>query len=410
MQGDGAGVSEAHHVLDSGLAQAIRTQSRRLGVSPGVLFHVGWAQVLAQTSGRDDVVFGSVLQGRLQGSAGADQVMGMFINTLPVRVSLAARSVQEVVQATYHGLMGLLEHEQAPLALAQRCSGVEPPLPLFSALLNYRHSVAGEAEAVWEGMRLLSSEERTNYPLTVSVDDLGEGFNLTAQTVAGIDPRRLAAYLTTVMEGLVKALATDPQQAILNLPILPAAERQQLLVDFNATEAEFPQGALIHQLFEEQVRRTPEATAVVFEAQSLSYGELNRRANQLAHHLIGLGVRPDDRVAICVERSLEMVVGLLGILKSGGAYVPLDPSYPAERLAYMLGDAAPVAVLTQSDLAEGLASGLPTVLLDARNPSIDTSADHNPDAEALGLTSRHLAYVIYTSGSTGQPKGVMVEH
>ncbi|WP_440030567.1 AMP-binding protein, partial [Chromobacterium amazonense] len=191
-------------------------------------------------------------------------------------------------------------------------------------------------------------------------------------------------------------------------PMLPEAEQQQLLVDFNATEAAFPQDALIHQLFEAQVERSPEATAVVFEAQSLSYGELNRRANQLAHHLIALGVRPDDRVAICVERSLEMVVGLLGILKAGGAYVPLDPAYPAERLAYMLADAAPVALLTQSDLVEGLVSGLPTVLLDSRDLSIDRQAEHNPDAEALGLTARHLAYVIYTSGSTGLPKGVMV--
>ncbi|WP_245637135.1 condensation domain-containing protein, partial [Burkholderia singularis] len=188
VQGDGRNVSEAHLVLADELAGAIRRQARRLGVSPGVLFHVGWAQVVAQTSGRDDVVFGSVLLGRLQGIDGADQAMGMFINTLPVRVGLAGRGVQEVVQATYQGLMELLEHEQASLSLVQRCSGVVPPLPLFSSLLNYRHSAAGGADASWEGIRLVSAEERTNYPVTLSVDDLGEGFGLTAQTVAGIDP------------------------------------------------------------------------------------------------------------------------------------------------------------------------------------------------------------------------------
>ncbi|WP_141660502.1 non-ribosomal peptide synthetase, partial [Burkholderia singularis] len=247
-------------------------------------------------------------------------------------------------------------------------------------------------------------------PVTLSVDDLGEGFGLTAQTVAGIDPGRMAAYLETAMRGLVEALAVESQRPILSLSILSPQERRQLLVDFNATQADFPQEALIHQLFEEQVERNPDAVAVVFEDQSLSYGELNRRANRLAHHLIGLGVRPDERVAIYAERSLEMVVGLLAILKAGGAYVPLDPAYPADRLAYMLEDAAPVAVLTQRALADGLAFSLPTVLLDTQDRSIDAQADSNPDARALGLTSRHLAYVIYTSGSTGRPKGVMIEH
>ncbi|WP_198688448.1 non-ribosomal peptide synthetase, partial [Xenorhabdus lircayensis] len=345
VQGDGEDVSEIHIPLDTTLAQAIRNHSRYLGISPSVMFHVAWAQVLAQTSGRDDVVFGTVLLGRLQGSAGADRVMGLFINTLPLRVSLAGRSALEVVQATYRDLTTLLEHEQAPLALAQRCSGVTPPMPLFSALLNYRHSQPDADDTTWDGMRLLATEERTNYPLTLSVDDLGEGFNLVAQAISGIDPTRVANYLVTAISGLIEALATESQQSILSLSVLPTAERQQLLVDFNATQADFPQDALIHELFEQQAARTPDATAVVFEEHALSYDELNRRANRLAHHLLALGVQPDDRVAICAERSLAMVVGLLAILKAGGAYLPLDPAYPADRLAYMLSDAAPVALL-----------------------------------------------------------------
>ncbi|TPG64660.1 non-ribosomal peptide synthetase, partial [Pseudomonas arsenicoxydans] len=254
-QGSGEHVSEARLPLDAALAEAVRTQARRLGVSPGVLFHVAWAQVLAHTSGRDDVVFGTVLLGRLQGSLGADQVMGMFINTLPIRVSLAERSVLETVQATYQGLTALLAHEQAPLALAQRCSGVAPPMPLFTALLNYRHSQASEVDHAWEGMRLVSAEERTNYPITLSVDDQGEGFTLTAQTLHGIDPVRLTHYLVTALHGLLDAVVSDPQRPILTVPILPDAERQQLLVDFNATQADFPQEALIHELFEDQAQR-----------------------------------------------------------------------------------------------------------------------------------------------------------
>ncbi|PHM41452.1 Amino acid adenylation [Xenorhabdus szentirmaii] len=210
VQGDGEDITETHLPLDNALAQAIRSQSRRLGITPGVLFHVAWAQVLAQTSGRDDVVFGTVLLGRLQGSAGADRVMGMFINTLPVRISLAGRSVLEVVQATYHHLTTLLEHEQAPLALAQRCSNVMSPMPLFSALLNYRHSQPDTGDTIWDGMRLLEANERTNYPLTLSVDDFGEDFSLVVKTVATVDPARVAGYLATAINGLVEALTNAP--------------------------------------------------------------------------------------------------------------------------------------------------------------------------------------------------------
>ncbi|WP_156933318.1 non-ribosomal peptide synthetase, partial [Xenorhabdus cabanillasii] len=412
-------VSQAQLPLDPALAETIRAQARRLKVSPSVLFHVAWAQVLAQTCGRDDVVFGSVLLGRLQGGAGADRILGMFINTLPVRVSLNKHNVQEVIQATYRNLMTLLEHEQTPLVLAQSCSGVAQSMPLFSTLLNYRHSQTGKTETdagdtIWAGMRIIAAEERSNYPITLSVDDLGTDFHLTAQTVDGIDPVRINIYLVTAISGLIEALVRDPQQPILPIPILPISERQQLLVDFNATQADFPQDTLIHQLFEIQAAQCPEAIAVVFEEQVLSYGELNCRANRLAHYLISLGVRADDRVAICVERSPDMVVGLLAILKAGGAYVPLDPAYPAERLTYMLEDATPVVLLTQAviqtTLVDLLNRPVPTVVLDAQAALLAIQPAHNPDAQTLGLTSHHLAYVIYTSGSTGLPKGVMVEH
>ncbi|WP_139837549.1 non-ribosomal peptide synthetase, partial [Xenorhabdus beddingii] len=188
-------------------------------------------------------------------------------------------------------------------------------------------------------------------------------------------------------------------------------ERQQLLVDFNATQVDYPPAAFVHAGFEAQAAHQPAATALRFAGQTLSYGELNRRANRLAHHLIALGVRPDERVAICVERSPDMVVGLLAILKAGGAYVPLDPAYPTERLAYMLDDAAPVVLLTQTVLADTLnhavpAAGHTTVLLDALPPALAEQPTHNPDTLAMGLTPHHLAYVIYTSGSTGLPKGV----
>ncbi|PHM36581.1 non-ribosomal peptide synthetase [Xenorhabdus innexi] len=412
-------VAKARILLDKRLAEAIRSQARRLKVSPGVLFHVAWAQVLAHTSGREDVVFGSVLLGRLQGITGAEQILGMFVNTLPIRISLVDRSVQETVQDTYHRLTELLEHEQAPLTLAQQCSGVAQPMPLFSALLNYRHSqmTQDEIDTIWSDMRVVTAEERTNYPITLSVDDLGNDFQLTALTVTGISPDQVITYLATAIKGLVDALINQPQKQILDIPVLPESEQQRLLVEFNTKPVLSPetpnscsQNVLIHQLIEIQALQRPDATAVIFEEQALSYRELNQRANRLAHHLLTLGVRPDDRVAICIERSPEMVIGLLAILKAGGAYLPLDPNYPAERLAYMLEDAAPVALLTQTQWHNRLNSTLPVILLDDGSDSSASFPNHNPEIEASGLTSRHLAYVIYTSGSTGQPKGVMVEH
>ncbi|WP_038266343.1 condensation domain-containing protein, partial [Xenorhabdus cabanillasii] len=283
VQNDNKTVSQVHLPLDPVLAEAIRNQARHLGVSPSVLFHVAWAQVLAQTSGRDDVVFGSVLLGRLQGVAGASRTPGLFINTLPVRLSLAGLSVQEAVQAIYHSLTTLLEHEQASLALAQRCSGVDQSIPLFSTLLNYRHSQADGIEMTQAGIRIVTTEERSHYPLTLSIDDLGGDFRLTVLAVTGIDPNRVITYLVTAISGLVETLAHTPQKLIQALPILPPEERQKLLVDFNATQADFPQDALIHQLFETQAAHHPDAIAVVFEEQTISYGELNRRANRLAH-------------------------------------------------------------------------------------------------------------------------------
>ncbi|MDX7989405.1 amino acid adenylation domain-containing protein [Xenorhabdus sp. 12] len=417
-------VAEASRIMEPALATAIRTQARRQGISPTVLFHVAWAQVLAHTSGQNDVVFGTVLLGRMQGNAGIEQIMGLFINTLPVRIPLAGNSVQETLQATHHRLIKLLEHEQAPLVLAQRCSSVPASQPLFSSLLNYRHTTPGAIHTTLEGVRLLEVRERTNYPIMMSVDDLGDDFSLIAQTVSGIDAERLIDYVITALTGLVAALDNEPQKPILNISILPAAERRQLLVDFNATQADFPHDALIHQLVEAQVAQTPNATALVCDRQSFSYDELNQRANRLAHHLVALGMHPDDRVAICVERNLEMVVGLLAILKAGGAYVPLDVAYPAERLAYMLEDSAPVLVLTQTSLADRLLADelladklthlAPTVFIDSffedKESPIEPQSKNNLDAKRLGLTSHHLAYVIYTSGSTGLPKGVAITH
>ncbi|QPB24394.1 AMP-binding protein [Rhizobium sp. 007] len=266
---------------------------------------------------------------------------------------------------------------------------------------------------ILSGMEWLGGEERTNYPLTLSVEDFGEALGLTAQVAEPVSADRVCGYMQQVLEQLAEALEHAPNRPVRELDILPAAERSYLLEDLNRTAAAYPSERCIHELFEQQVRRAPEAS-LVHEDDRLSYGELNARANRLAHHLIALGVKPDQPVAICLERSPAMVVGLLAILKAGGAYLPLDPAYPSARLRQVLEDAAPHLLLCD---AAGRAALGPEALADLTVVDLETATPawaelpaSNPDPRALGLTTRHLAYVIYTSGSTGTPKGVMVEH
>ncbi|WP_141719186.1 non-ribosomal peptide synthetase, partial [Pseudomonas poae] len=408
VQGDGRAIEEAELPLDAALAQRVREQSRQLGVSAASLMHLAWAQVLGLVAGRDDVVFGTVLMGRMQAGDGADRALGMFINTLPLRVDVAA-SAAVAVKATHTRLSALLGHEHASLALAQRCSGVANSTPLFSALLNYRHSTPGEmardGQGIWEGVQLLGGEERSNYPLVLSVDDLGAGFGLSVLAVPQIGAQRLCGYMHNAVEQLVGALENSPRTALNQLPVLPPGERDTLLRALNATARDFPRGQTLHGAFEVQAERQPQAVAVQQDGASLTYQQLNQRANQLAHHLLALGVQPDDRVAICCRRGPQMLVGLLGILKAGAGYVPIDPAYPVERIAYLLQDSAPVAVLAEAS-TRGLLGAVNSV--DLHDPCLQQHPVSNP--QLPNLTPAHLAYVIYTSGSTGQPKGVMVEH
>ena len=416
VQGDGSGATRAGSLLDDELSARLRSRARDLGVSVASIAHLAWARVLGALSGRDDVVFGTVLFGRMQGE-GSERALGLFINTLPLRLRVDTSGVKESVQQTQALLAQLLGHEHASLALAQRCSGVAAPAPLFSSLLNYRHirprSAGAQGASRWEGIEVIGAEDRTTYPLILSVNDYGDRLGLTAHAVAAIDPRRVCQYMQTALEQLVTALESAPATPVCRLGVLSDAERARVLVEWNATEAEYPSDRCVHELFEAQAERTPDAVAVVYEDEQVTYDELNARANRLARHLHGLGVGPDTRVALCVERSVEMVVGLLAVLKAGGAYVPLDPSYPIERLKYMLQDSAPIAVLTHGTIPSAVGQMMhecAAAVIDMNGDVSRWADESGVDLDVAVLTSRHLAYVIYTSGSTGDPKGVMVEH
>jgi amino acid adenylation domain-containing protein len=403
---DGSGISESHRMFTPELNTRLRHECRRLGVSLASLCHLAWGMVLSRITGQARVVFGTVLFGRLQGGSGAARAMGLFINTLPVRIDVDNTTVAASVRAVHGRLAALLEHEHASLALAQRCSAVPAGTPLFSALLNYRHNAPGPAAEVPAGERL-SAEERTNYPFALSVEDSGDALGVTAQVQAPAGAARVCGYMQQALESLADALAQAPECEVRELETVPPEERTLLLDTWNRTEAPYPAEQCLHQLFEAQAALSASSPAVVYEDDSLSYGELNARANRLAHRLIAEGVKPDGRVGICVERGPAMIVGLLAILKAGGAYVPLDPSYPGDRLRYILQDAGPEIVL--ADTAGRAALGEALSGLRVLDPGAAyAGSEDNPQVQ--GLTSRHLAYVIYTSGSTGQPKGVMVEH
>ncbi|MGX1174673.1 non-ribosomal peptide synthetase [Pseudomonas sp. R151218B TE3479] len=406
VRGDGSDIEAAGLNLAAGLSRRLRAQARQLGVSAASLHHLAWAQVLSKVSGRQDVVFGTVLMGRMQGGEGADRALGMFINTLPLRVDVGSQGVRDGVKATHARLTDLLGHEHSSLALAQRCSAVAAPMPLFNALLNYRHSAMGtassEAFAAWEGIEALGSEERTNYPLTLSVDDLGEGFSVSALAVPQIGAQRMCVYMNIALEQLVEALEQAPQTPLNSVSILPSAERRQLLVDFNATTRRYPQDRTVHGLFEAQANERPEAIAVVHNAQTLTYSELNVRANRLARHLIGLGVQPGDCVAMQLERSIELLVSQLAILKCAAVYVPLDVNAPLERQGFMVRDSGTRVVLTLSVRTvpeDTLRVDLDTVVLDEESNNLD-----------MMQSTESVAYIMYTSGSTGTPKGVLVPH
>ncbi|MEO8153078.1 MAG: amino acid adenylation domain-containing protein [Rhizobacter sp.] len=420
VHGDGGAVAQATRAVDAALGHRLRRQARAAGVSLASLCHLAWAAVLARVSGRDDVVFGTVLFGRMRGADSAPS-LGSFANTLPVRVRLGAGGVREAAREVHTLLATLRHHEHASLSLAQRCSDVAAPTPLFSALLNYRHVQGlGGSAPIGAAPDTQITQQRTNYPLALQVDDLGDdagGLRLDLQLGEEGDAEALVDCVLSALQRIAEALERAPQQPMADLDVLPVPLRERLVNGWNTTTAPYPHERFVHDLIGAQAAATPDATALVCDGQVLGHAELDSRANRLAHHLRTLGVGPDVRVALCFERSFEMVVGLLAVLKAGGAYVPLDPGHPDERLAQMLLDSAPVAVLTHDRVDARVHASLRLALQPAGTPLIDVEADaarwrrQPADAPApLSLTPQHLAYVIYTSGSTGVPKGVMVTH
>jgi amino acid adenylation domain-containing protein len=399
------------------LTAALRRLSRRHGVTVFMTLLAAWSVLLSRLSGQSDVVIGTPVANRPRREF--ESLLGFFANTLALRVRLGEdSSVAELLRQIRTTTLEAYAHQDLPFA--QVVEALQPARslshnPIFQAMLAY-HSTSGEEAPRLPGLTV--SEFRpphgsSIFDLSLWLRDVGERIEGLLEYATDLFEPATIERMVTHLQAVLEAMVEDDQQRISGLNLLSRAQRRQLLVSFNDTHAPYASGSCIHELFEAWAARAPDAVAVLCGDGQLSYGELNRRANQLAHYLIGIGVRPDDRVAICMHRGLELMVGLLGILKAGGAYVPLDPAYPQQRLAYMLEDSAPVAVLTQPAVRATLpAFELPLVSLDLQDTGsiIARAPQHDPAASGLGLTSSHLAYVIYTSGSTGLPKGVMIEH
>jgi amino acid adenylation domain-containing protein/non-ribosomal peptide synthase protein (TIGR01720 family) len=389
----------------------LRTLCRRHGLTLNTLVQGAWAVLLSRYSGERRVLYGVTVSGRPPSLPGVETMVGLFINTVPLLVEVPDdRPLLEWLKGLQARQVEQRQYEHTPLAQVQKWSDVEAGRALFESLLVFEnYPVDPSLRDAGQELRIrgLSVRESTNYPLTL-VATPGPGLHLRflydRRRLDEGSMSRLEGHLTRLLEGM----ARRPEGAVSELPLLGEGEREQVLVEWNRTRTECPREKTVAELFELQAEQRPDAVAVSFERQTLSYGELNRRSNQLARHLNRLGVGPETRVGICIERSLEMIVGLVGILKAGGAYVPLDPDYPQERLTFLVEDAELPVLLTQEKLLGGLPKHRARVLcVDRDREAISREEETNPSS---GVGPENLAYVTYTSGSTGKPKGVEVRH
>ncbi|MET3498395.1 amino acid adenylation domain-containing protein, partial [Variovorax boronicumulans] len=403
--------------IDEVTSQGLRALAARHGATLHMVLLAAWGALLSRLSGQSDVVVGTPIANR--GRAEIEPVIGFFVNTLALRIELSGNpSVGELLAQVKATTLAAQAHQDVPFE--QVIEALNPVRsmahqPLFQVMFAWQNAPEGTLELPGLKLQSLSGSDLTaKFDLTLALGESGGVIGGTLSYATALFERasveRFVAHLYTLLQGFVAGDTVRDSARVAQLPLLAQAERRQLLVEWNDTAREFPADGCIHALFEDQVERTPDAVALVFEDESLSYAELDARANRLAHHLQSLGVGPDARVALLLERGVSMVVALLATLKAGGAYVPLDPAYPTERLAFMLQDCAPLVVLSDAACLRALAlpADLPVCRLD--DPAAPWLALPGTAPAVPGLRGEHLAYVIYTSGSTGQPKGVMVAH
>jgi amino acid adenylation domain-containing protein len=391
---------------------ALQAVARERQLTLNTLVQGAWALLLGRYSGELDVVFGAIVSGRPTDLAGFEEMVGLFINTLPVRVRIApGEALAEWLRDLQARQAEARQHDGCPLVRIQGWSEVPRGTPLFESLVAFESypvdeslRQSGEGEIAVTGLHY---PDRTSYPLTLIA---APGPRLQLRLLYDEDRfsresiRRRLAHLQT----LLTAMAGGLERAVADVPILTPAERGELLASWNGSSSDFPHRYCLHERFSAVAATAPEAVALVCGGETLTWGELSLRSNRLANHLRELGVGPEVRVGLLMERSVDLVVALLGILKAGGAYVPLDPAYPRKRVGFVLNDSGAAVVVTEARWLERLpASGPACVCLDRDAAVLAGRSDAEP---ASGAMPESLAYVIYTSGSTGTPKGVLVSH
>ena len=397
-------------VLSESLTASLAELGKQEGASLFMTLLAAFLVLLYRYTGQTDLCVGTPIANRTR--AETEGLIGFFVNTLVLRTDLSGDpSFRELLRRAREVALEAYAHQDLPFEKLVQALQPERSLnqtPLFQVMFVLQNAPADKSPVAGMGIRPLEVDTGTaKFDMTVSLEE-SEGrvrgwLEYSTELFEGETISRLIEHYST----LLASAGQDPGQRISTLPVLPETERHKLLVDWNDTRREYPQRC-VHELFEEQAQRAPSAVALTFRDQHLTYGELNRRANRLAHQLQRLGVRLETRVGICLERDLEMVIGMLGTLKAGGAYVPLDAAYPKERLAFMLEDAGVQVVLTQESLKDQLpATKAPIFLLDEFLESTGHEDLPSPSASA---TLESLAYIMYTSGSTGRPKGVEVVH
>ncbi|NEO38504.1 MAG: amino acid adenylation domain-containing protein [Moorea sp. SIOASIH] len=389
--------------------KALQSLVREHHLTIATLVQAAWALLLSRYSRESEVLFGVVVSGRPANLSGVEKMVGLFINTLPLRVQVPSQA-QFIpwLQQLNKKQLQLQEYSYSPLVEIQRLSEIPGGVPLFQSILGFENYPDISWEQWSSNIKIaeIDTFTQTNYPLSIMTGVINEHLFLKISYDTSRFETDTIARILEHLQTLLEAMVANPNIELGQLPLMKEVERDQILVEWNKTKTDYPTDKCIHQLFEEQVENNPNAIAVVFEQQKLTYSELNSKANELAHYLQKLGVAPETLIGICVERSVEMVVGILAILKAGGVYVPLDPNYPTSRLNYMVEDAQLSIILTQ----EKWQHYLPQTTAQVICLDVDILNTANSQNLTVPITSEHQAYMMYTSGSTGLPKGVNIRH